>query len=65
MRTIAESSFLDLKKGLIVHSDMFGEDCVNFKDRDVSVTVDGVSVSIDTQTRVSNTSYFKHSTMSC
>lgn len=37
---------------------MFGEDCVNLKDRNVSVTVDGVTVSIDTQTRVSSASCF-------
>lgn len=39
-----------------MHSDMFGDDCVNFKEGKVTVTVDGVEVSIDTQTRVSNTS---------
>lgn len=38
---------------MVVHSDMFGDDCVTFKDRNASVTVDGVAVSIDTQTRVS------------
>lgn len=35
---------------------MFGDDCVNLKEGNVTVTVDGVTVSIDTQTRVSNTS---------
>lgn len=32
---------------------MFGDDCVSFKDGHLSVLVDGGSVSVDTQTRVS------------
>lgn len=38
---------------LIVHSDMFGDDCVTFKDANVSVAVDGATVSVDPHTRVS------------
>lgn len=37
-----------------MHSDMFGDDCVTFKDGNASVTVDGVAVSIHIQTRVSS-----------
>lgn len=38
-------------------SDMFGEDCVNFKDgKNLNVTVDGVTALIDPETRVSTTS---------
>lgn len=33
---------------------MFGDECVNFKDnKNLSVTVDGVTASIDPETRVS------------
>lgn len=38
---------------------MFGDDCVNFRDRkNLSVTVDGVTVFINPQTRVSLCSRF-------
>lgn len=40
---------------LAVHSDMFGDDCVTFKDGHASVLLDGVTVSIHPQTRVSST----------
>lgn len=40
----------------LFHSDMFGDDCVHFKDdKTLSVTVDGVTAAVDPQTRVSPT----------
>lgn len=37
-----------------VYSDMFGEDCVDFKDKsNLSVTVDGKTAYINLETRVS------------
>lgn len=42
-----------VKACLCVISDMFGDECVNVRDgRKLSVTVDGVTVVIDPQTRV-------------
>lgn len=44
---------------------MFGDDCVTFKDRNASVTVDGVTVSVDTQTRVSPPASARSSNITC
>ncbi|TNM94499.1 hypothetical protein fugu_017258 [Takifugu bimaculatus] len=49
-REILDSGMFVERLELMLH-DMFGEDCVNFKEGKVTVTVDGVAVSIDTQTR--------------
>lgn len=47
------------KSSSCIYSDMFGDDCVNFRDRkNLSVTVDGVTVFINPQTRVSLGSCF-------
>ncbi|XP_056283970.1 cleavage and polyadenylation specificity factor subunit 3-like isoform X2 [Pseudoliparis swirei] len=48
--TFHEEVFVE-RLALMLH-DMFGEDCVNFRDgKDLSVTVDGVTASIDPETR--------------
>ena len=39
---------------------MFGDDCVNFREgKDLSVTVDGVTATIDPETRVSTSVFLK------